>query len=188
MTGFKIVGWCLLIAFLCWVGFSLSHYSVLRPVPSVIQPSSGFEGSTLLPTAEIRPHIDRARSRMIAVNSHGQVLSVADNIASWLSFLSTATVTLILGYFGRRAPANDAIPDGSGLPLRLGRTIGLLAALAAVLTAAGALAKNQAREDYQKADSARSYINATVSDLAAAKTEREARDALDHLDLQIGRL
>ena len=141
-----------------------------------------------MPASEVQPHIDRARSKMLAVNGHGQAFSLADNIASWLSFLSTATVTLILGYFGRRAPPDGAGADLSGLPLKMARGIGVLAALAAVLTAAGALAKNQARDDYQKADSARNYINAAVSDLAGAKSEREARDALDQLDLQIGRL
>jgi hypothetical protein len=188
MNWFKITSWLLLLLFVAWLGFSLSHYSMLRPAPNVVQPSSGFEGSSLLPASEIQPHIDRARSRMLAVNGHGQVFSLADNIASWLSFLATATVTLILGYFGRRAPADGTGADLSGLPLRSVRCIGVLAALAAVLTAAGALAKNQARDDYQKADAARNYINAAVSDLAGAKSEREARDALDQLDLQIGRL
>lgn len=188
MNSFKLLGWFLLVLFIGWLGFSLSHYSVLRPAPIIVQPSNGFEGTSVLPASEIQPHIDHARSKMLAVNTHGQVFSVADNIAAWSSFLCTAIVTLILGYFGRRAPADGAGADLSGLPLKMARAIGVLAALAAVLTAAGALAKNQARDDYQKADAARNYINAAVSDLAAAKSEREARDALDQLDLQIGRL
>jgi hypothetical protein len=188
MKGFKITSVFLLVLFLGWLGFSLAHYSILRPAPSIVQPSSGFEGNPLLPASEIQPHIEHARSKMLAVNGHGQAFSLADNVASWLGFLCTATVTLILGYFGRRAPADGAGADLSGLPLRMARVMGVLAALAAVLTAAGALAKNQARDDYQKADSARNYINAAVSDLSAAKSEREARDALDQLDLQIGRL
>jgi len=188
MGSFKILGGILLVLFVAWLGFSVSHYPILRPAPSIVQPSNGFEGSTLLPASEIQPHIARARSKMLAVNGHGQAFSLADNIAAWLSFLCTAVVTLILGYFGRRAPVDGAGADLSGLPLRMARAIGVLAALAAILTAAGALAKNQARDDYQKADSARNYINAAVSDLSAAKSEREARDALDQLDLQIGRL
>ena len=188
MNGFKITSLFLLVLFLAWLGFSVAHYSILRPAPSIVQSSNGFEGSSLLPASEIEPHIEHARSKMLAVNAHGQTFSLADNLASWLSFLSTAMVTLILGYFGRRVPADGAGADLSGLPLKMARVIGVLAALAAVLTAAGALAKNQARDDYQKADAARNYINATVSDLAGAKSEREARDALDQLDLQIGRL
>ena len=188
MNGFKILGWFLLLLFVGWIGFSFAHYPILRPVPNVVQPSNGFEGGNLLPATEIQPHIDHARSKMLAVNARGQVFAVTDNAASWLSFLCTAVVTLIMGYYGRRAPADGAAADVSGLPLRLARAIGLLAALAAVLTATGALAKNEARDDYRKADSARTYINAAISDLASAKSEREARDALDQLDLQIGRL
>jgi hypothetical protein len=51
-----------------------------------------------------------------------------------------AWITLILGYFGRRAPAANEAADVAGLSVRTGRIIGVLAALAAVLTAGGALA------------------------------------------------
>jgi hypothetical protein len=125
---------------------------------------------------------------MLAINAHGEVFSVIDNVAAWASFLSTAAVTLILGYLGRRVSGADAAANLSVVPPRTARLIGLLAALAAVLTAAGAMAKNESRDDYQKADSARNYINAAVSDLAGSKSQQEARDALDQLDLQIGRL
>jgi hypothetical protein len=125
---------------------------------------------------------------MLAINAHGQVFSLIDNLSAWVSFLSTSGVTLILGYFGRRASTGGAAANLSGLPQKSARLIGAMAAMAAVLTAAGAMAKNQARDDYQKADSARDYINAAVSDLAGSKSQQEARDALDQLDLQIGRL
>lgn len=188
MGGFKTVGWVLLLCFVGWLGFSLSTYSILRPAPATLQPSSGFEGNSLLPATETQPHFDHARSRMLAINAHGEVFSVIDNVAAWASFLSTAAVTLILGYLGRRASSADAAANFSGVPPKTARLIGVLAALAAVLTAAGAMAKNESRDDYQKADSARDYINATVSDLAGSKSQQEARDALDQLDLQIGRL
>lgn len=188
MGAFKATGWLLLVGFVVWLGYSLSRYPVLRPAPNVFQSSSGFEGSSLLPASETQPHLDRARSRMLGINAHGQAFSLGDNIAAWGSFLATAAVTLILGYFGRRVPAAKGRADLSGLPLRMARAIGILAALAAVLTAGGAMARNQARDDYQKADSARDDINAAISDIAGAKTQQEARDALDKLDLAIGRL
>jgi hypothetical protein len=188
MSGFKAVGWLLLLLFVGWLGFSISRYPVFRPAPTTLQSSNGFEGNTLLPASESQPHLDHARSRMLAINAHGQVFSLIDNIMAWASFLSTAAVTLILGYFGRRAPGAGAAANRSGLPQRSARLIGVLAALAAVLTAAGAMAKNQSRDDYRKADSARDYINAAVSDLAGSKSQQEARDALDQLDLEIGRL
>ena len=75
-----------------------------------------------------------------------------------------------------------------GLPHKQTRIVGTVAALAAVLTAGGAMAKNQGRDDYDRADKARIFINKAIADLTSAKTEREARDALNELDLQIGRL
>lgn len=188
MSGFRVVWWILLVAFVVWLGFSFSRYPLLRPAPATFQSSSGFEGSAQLPVSQTQPHIDRARARMLAINSHGQAFSVAGSVGSWASFLATAAVTLILGYFGRRAPSENQATDPSSLPSGPARLIGVLAALAAVLTAGGAMAGNQAKDDYQKADSARDYINATISDLAGAKTAQEAQDAIDKLDLEIGRL
>jgi hypothetical protein len=188
MSFFKGVGWLLLIGFVAWLGFSLSRYPVRRPPPSGLAASSGFEGASPLPDSETKPHFDHAREKMLAVNSRGQTFSVADNLASWATFLSTAAVTLILGYFGRRAPAANEAADVSGLPLRLGRLIGVLAALAAVLTAGGALARNQARDNYDKADKTRDLINATTTDLRSATSQAEAHAVLDKLDLEIGRL
>jgi hypothetical protein len=188
MSGFKIAGFSLLVLFAVWIGISLTKYPLARPAPPTFQASSGFEGTTLLSSSETQPHLDHARARMLAINSHGQTFSVVDNIATWASFLATAAVTLILGFLGRRVTAAGEPAEVSGLPNTLARTIGVLAALAAVLTAGGAMARNQARDDYQKADSARDHINAAISDLAGSKTTQEARDAMDKLDLEIGRL
>lgn len=69
----------------------------------------------------------------------------------------------------------------------MGRLIGVLAALAAVLTAGGALARNQARDDYDKASKAADLINATTTDLKGTNAD-QARAVLDKLDLEIGRL
>jgi hypothetical protein len=187
MKPFRVVGWCLLLGFVAWLAFSLSKYPLGKAAPKLLGASTGFEGSAPLPDSEIKPHFERARARMLEVNSHGRALSIADSIASWASFLATASVTLILGYFGRRAPAANESADVSGLPARTGRLIGVLAALAAVLTAGGALAGNQARDDYEKASKAADLINATRADLKGT-TPDEARAVLDKLDLEIGRL
>jgi hypothetical protein len=188
MNLFKIVGWLLVIGFVAWLSFSLSRYPIGRRAPNVLAASSGFEGTAPLRDSETKPHFDHARTKMLAVNSHGQAFSMADNLASWAGFLATAAVTMILGYFGRRAPAAGEPADTSGLSFRAGRLIGVLAALAAVLTAGGALARNQARDDYEKADKVRDLINATTTDLRSAKSEAEAHAVLDKLDLEIGRL
>jgi hypothetical protein len=126
---------------------------------------------------------------MVLINSHGRNFNLADNIAGWLTFLSTAAVTLILGYFGRPAPVpGPGQVNVTGLSPNVTRAIGLLAAFAAVLTAGGAMARSQAKDDYQKADSARDKINAAITDPDHAKTQQEAQDVLAKLDLEMDRL
>lgn len=187
MNTFKVVGWLLILGLIGGLSYSLWKYPQGQPAPNILGASTGFEGAAPLPQSEIQPHFDHARTKMLEINSHGRTLSMADTIASWASFLSTALVTLILGYFGRRAPAANEPADQAGLSARTGRVIGVLAALAAVLTAGGALARNQARDDYDKASKAAELINATHTDLKNANAD-EARAALDKLDLEIGRL
>jgi hypothetical protein len=60
----------------------------------------------------------------------------------------------------------------SGLPPGPTRTIALLAALAAALTAGGNLAINRGHDNYAKADQARAIINQTVANLAVAGRRR----------------
>lgn len=114
MKPFKVVGWLLILGFVAWLSFSLSRYPLGKPAPKVLGASTGFEGSAPLPDSELKPHFDRARARMLEVNSHGRTLSATDTIASCASFLATAAVTLILGYFGRRAPAANEPADAAG--------------------------------------------------------------------------
>ena len=61
------------------------------PAPNLLGASAGFEGSAPLPDSEVKPHFDRARTKMLEVNSQGKTLSTADLIASWASFLATAS-------------------------------------------------------------------------------------------------
>ena len=187
MGSLKIAGWTLTLILVLGIPFSLYMYPPWRSAPKTLTLGSGFEGSVQLPASQIQPHLDQARLRMLKLNSYGQYLSLADNICVWLAFACTALVTLIAGYFGQQiSPTKPA--KVAGLPQKQTRIVGTVAALAAVLTAGGAMAKNQGRDDYDRADKARTFINQAVVDVTGAKTAHEAQDALSQLDLQIGRL
>jgi hypothetical protein len=183
----KAIGWVLVLALIAWIPISFHFYPPWRSAPKTLTLGSGFEGTVQLPASQIQPHLDQARLKMLKLNGHGQYFSLADNICAWLAFACTALVTLIAGYYGQQiSPTKPA--KVTGLPQKQTRIVGTVAALAAVLTAGGAMAKNQGRDDYDRADKARTVINQAVVDVTGAKTEHEAQDALSQLDLQIGRL
>lgn len=172
-----------------WITLTMTWYAPIRPTPNALTIGGGFEGTTQLPREEIARHLDKARTRMLATNNHGQECSVAGDVCGWLAFACTAVITIVAAYFGKPPATNPAVPSNTGgLPPGPTRTVALVAALAPVLTAGGNLAINRGHDDYAKSDQARAIINQTVANLAVAKDEREARDVLDNLDLQIERL
>jgi hypothetical protein len=172
-----------------WVVTTITFYAPVRLTPSALTIGSAFEGTAQLPKEEMTRHLDKARARMLAINEHGEEFSVAGDVCGWLAFACTALITIMAGYFGRPPATDPGAPvNTGGLPPGPTRTVALLAAFAAVLTAGGNLAINRGHDDYAKADRARAIINQTVANLATAKDEREARDVLDNLDLQIERL
>ena len=64
----------------------------------------------------------------------------------------------------------------------------MTAAVAAVLTAGGTMAINKGHDAYERATRAQTVINQTIKGVADAKTEADARDALDTLRLKIDQL
>ena len=103
-----------------------------------------------MPVEKIRTAFEAARSRMLAVNGYGTTFRVVGDIAGWLSFAATAAITLIVGFYGRPVPSAGAAPDTQGLPARSVRLIGVLAALAAILTGFGNLASVKSGDYYKR--------------------------------------
>jgi hypothetical protein len=189
MMTVRVLSFLLFATLTIWVIFSLSGYSHWRVQPEVLGPGNAFEGSTQLPKEEINRRWNMARQQMIAINQRGRWFSVSGDVCSWLTFACTAAITLIAGYYGRLPPEGGArATDTAGLPAQTTRLIAFVAALGAVLTAGGSLATNRGHDDYDRADKAQALINQTIKTVQDAKTEREARDALDELDLKIIRL
>jgi hypothetical protein len=175
----------LALILLAWIGLSVTR-PALHDEPA-LPAITAFEGATQLPAAEIVDVLQHARTRMFSLNRQGRYFAIGGEIGSWVAFVCTGCITVILGWY-RRPPRADAQLDLAGLSRRVARTIGVLAALGAVLTAGSSLAVNHAHQRYKQADTARKLLLEAQRAVADAKTADEARDVLGHLQLEIGRL
>lgn len=188
MRGFRIFGGILVLVLVVWCVLALARGIGWRPDPEVLGLGNAFEGTDQLPKATILSSINAARDRMLALNAQGRWFDLAGEICLWLSFACTAGVTLVAGWFGRSAPARSGTPDTSGLPAGATRLVGLLAGLAAVLTAGGSLAANHSHDRYDTATKAQAIINQSTKDIQGAQDAAAAQAVLDNLALKIGQL
>jgi hypothetical protein len=188
MRGLRLLGIGLLVIFIAWVAETIVTYDHWRKPPEVLGLGSAFEGSTQLPTEEIKKAVEEARTRMIEINQRGRWFTLAGDISAWLAFGCTAAVTLIAGWLGRSPGTGSTTPDTGGLPPGPTRAISLLAALAAVLTAGGTMAMDRGHTQFDKAKQAQALVNQSIKAVLEAKTADEARTVLDDLKLKTDQL
>ena len=184
MLGFRFVG-----AFLLLLALVLSAYGISslvdRPVPPIPRPGIGFSGNLKIPQTTVDAAFSQAASRAAALNREGRTLTGWGSLGTVGSFLCTSAITLILGFFGRSGSPVGQQPDTTGLGLKWARTVGFLAAAAAVLTGAGALLKDHGTARYEASDKAASSIARARADIAAATTANEQTAVLHELQRQI---
>jgi hypothetical protein len=148
-----------------------------------------FSGSLALPKAAIDRALGEGRAKMLSEYHTGIWLRHASEMASVIGFLASSTVTLILGWWGRSS-SNAPAPEGAQSPPvtpRAARWIGVLAALAAVLTGATHFASESSKEYFARADQQRDRLNQAAKDIKVAKSEAEAHAVLDSLLIQTER-
>jgi hypothetical protein len=155
-------------------------------IPAV---GSSFEGNLALPKEQIDAKLDSARDRVLSVAERGYAFRVGSRIAAWLAFLATAAITLVAGWYGQapNTAAGSSLPAANtgGLPRPAARVVTLLAASAAVLTACGGLAAQEAetlttwaRERHRDVIEARAKV-------ISAPTAPDASAVLEDLDLML---
>jgi hypothetical protein len=163
--------------------------ALARPSLPILGVGSGFEGNLALPKEEIDSALNAARDRVLLVANRGWGFRIGSRFAAWLAFLATAAITLVAGWYGQalKAPGGDGAVAVStaGLPLHATRLVTLLAALAAVLTAGGGLATQEAeslstwaREHHRDVVEARTKV-------IDAKNAADARSILEDLALKL---
>ena len=182
MQVFRVIGVLLVVGLLAWLAVAALAPLGDHPPPDVLGLGSAFEGNLQLPAETIKSHFDAARQQMLGVNGWGRTLRVAGDLSGWLSFAATAAITLIVGFFGRTPPVAGAIPDTNGLPSRSVRLIGFLAAIAAILNAAGSLSIAKSQDYFKRADEIRDLMVQDRAQVVDAKTAETAQAALDDLD------
>jgi hypothetical protein len=187
MATFRIVGLLLFVGLLAWIvaetTFSFGHH----PSPEVLGLGNAFEGNLQLPSERIRAAFDTARSAMLGVNVTGSRLRTAGDVAGWLSFVATALITLLVGFLGRPVPTAGSAPNTEGLPLSTARTIGTLAASAAILTAFANLAIAKSQDYFKHADEIRDLIVHARAQVIGASSADDAQAVLDDLELKSAR-
>jgi hypothetical protein len=187
MNAFKAVSGVLLVLLCGWIFYSLASPSMQHPTPQVLDLGSAFEGNLQLPADKIQAAFAAGRDRMLHVNSAGSDLHLAGDIAAWLTFAATSFITLIIGYFGRAPQSNQAQPNTEALPARAVRLIGLLASIAAVMTAFSSLAIAKSQDYFNRADAIRDMIVHDRAQVLDAKDADQAQAVLDDLANKIAR-
>jgi hypothetical protein len=108
---FRIIGVLLVVVLLAWLAAAMLVPLGDHLTLSVLGLGNAFEGNLQLPSESINSHFEAARQRMIAVNIWGTKLRLVGDLSGLLSFAATASITLIVGFFGRR-PAPLPMPMG----------------------------------------------------------------------------
>jgi hypothetical protein len=121
---------------------------------------------------------------MLAVNKKGTMFELTGEIIEWLSFAATAAITLIVGFHGRQPAAPGGALNTSGLPANAVRLIGILAAVAAICTAAGSKASSTAQTSFKRADEIRGLIVQDRAQVIDAKDAASAQAVIDDLRLK----
>ena len=182
------LGIVLLVALAAWIVFSVSTGGLFYPNISLLGLGSGFEGSLALPKEKIDAAFDAYRAQVLSTADKASYFRMGSEVAAWLSFLATAAITLVAGWYGQAPSANAA--DGgvsaiSGLPPKATRLVTTLAALSAVLTACGGLASKQGQSLNSWArDRQHDFVEARNA-VVHAKSAQEAQGIINDLDFSL---
>ncbi len=181
----RIVGFALLAALAIWIALSLAH-GIARTAPKILDDAHAFDGSAQLPAADIQKQLGSARDRMDERFRYSQWARYAGTGGDWLAFLLTALITLLAGYRGVVQPAvaptaAEVAELVKGESARFTRTVGLLAAGAAICTGLSAKAKDISDGFFNDAVALQTAAMNARKDLVKAPDASSAQDILDQL-------
>jgi hypothetical protein len=181
----RILGFTLLAALLGWIVVWYTHGEA-RHTPLLLEEAHAFNGNAQLPEAEIRKQLSAARSQMDRRYNDSNWTKEMGTGGDWLAFLLTALITLIAGYHGRVLPASASGEAAvaelvKGRSERFTRTVGLIAAAAAICTALSAKAKDASDVNYKDAVAIQTAAMNARKALITAPDASSAQDILDQL-------
>jgi hypothetical protein len=181
----RIVGFALLLLLAAWIVLSLAH-GIARTAPKILDDAHAFDGNAQLPASDIQKQLSSARERMDERFNYSQWPRYAGTGADWLAFLLTALIRLLAGYRGMARTvgtptAAELAELVKGESARFTRTVGLLAAGAAICTGLSAKARDISDGFYNDAVALQTAATSARKDLLKAPDASSAQDILDQL-------
>lgn len=147
----------------------------------------GFDGDAKLPREKIQSALQEARDSMKSRVKTSQVLGVVQMALQWTGFCLGAIVTVIAGYHWHSDVKGLTLADlkkAFGRKARSLRFVGVVSALATVLTVAAAKVGEASASFYDRAKETQARLNTAVADLQKAKNAEEAQAVLDDLSVR----
>jgi hypothetical protein len=185
LVAFRIVGYALLLILVVWIVMSIAGTSS-RQAPKILDDTHAFDSNAQLPSADIQKQLASARERMDQRYRYSEWARYVGTGGDWLAFLLTAFITLLAGYHGKAlavsAPTNDGVADlVKGQSARFTRSVGLIAAAAAICTGLSAKAKDVSDGFFNDAVALQTAAMTARKDLIKAPDASAAQDVLDQL-------
>lgn len=187
----RTIGFALVAFLSVWIVLSLAR-GVNRPAPKILEDTHAFDGNAQLPAAAIQKQLGSARERMDMRYRYSEWARYLATGGDWLAFLLTALITLLAGYHGRAlavaAPTAQRVADlVKDQSARFTRTVGLIAAGAAICTGLSAKAKSVSDGFFDDAAAIQTAAMNARKDLVKAPDASSAQDILDQLQQTIAK-
>lgn len=147
----------------------------------------GFDGDAKLPRETIQTAFQEARDSMKSRVKTSQVLANTQMALQWAGFCLGAVVTVIAGYHWQSDSKGLSLADlkkAFGRKAKSLRYVGVLSALATVLTVAATKIGETSASFWDRAKETQTRLNTAVADLQKAKNAEEAQAVLDDLTVR----
>jgi hypothetical protein len=179
----KLLFFGLLSVGLIWIVYSNTQEDRIAE-PGIIAFDPGFDGRLALPPREINEALDKGLTAVRTAIEQSAKFKFWSKAGAWLAFAASGAVTLLMGWFAQ-PDAAKAGNKGAGVPKRTARATAVMAAIASVSTAGGALAGDEAAGLRLRASEQHKLIIEARASLASAKTAEEAKSILQDLELNL---
>jgi hypothetical protein len=187
-NAFRILGVVLLFSEIIWLILSVLQYPAsIHATPEVLALGNLFDGNFQLPADKIEAAFALCKNHMESINAVGNNLHLVSSIAMWLNFVSSSSITLILGYSGRLNLGDFKSEDTVNLSKKTLKWVGMLAATAAIMTALSNLSEVESKKCFARADQLQKLYTQSRSDISDTESVTKAEDTINKLRLEASR-
>jgi hypothetical protein len=164
----KVMSLSLLLLLAVWISVTIRKGVWTNPTLHVDRIQViGFGTASVVSQAEVEAAIERAILEMDRRYAASNKLKLISYCSAWGSCLATAVITLICGYFGRPPADQNAMKELVERSVKLTRVLGLLAALAAILTVLSSRLDHDSEDRYRSATTLKQGIEETYQTIGS---------------------